>query len=83
MKSHREVQQDGLTRMKLPLEGILISQIAGGTLALVFAPVLTVVAPDSATQAGLTLVIWALGLLTPLAVAAAVWKFDILSIDAG
>lgn len=83
VKSHREVQQDGLTRMKLPLEWILISQIAGGTLALVFAPVLTVVAPDSATQAGLTLVIWALGLLTPLAVAAAVWKFDLLSIDAG
>ncbi len=83
VKSHREVQQDDLTRMRRPLEWLLISQIAGGTLALVFAPVLSVVAPNSATKVGLTLVIWALGLLTPLAFAAAVWKFDLLAIDAG
>jgi hypothetical protein len=29
----------------------------------------------------LTMTIWALGLLTPLAFAAAVWKFDVLSIN--
>lgn len=83
LKSYREVEQDGLIRMKRPLEWILISQIAGGTLALVFAPVLSVLAPNSATQVALTLIVWALGLLTPLAVGAAVWKFDLLSIDAG
>lgn len=83
LKSYREVEQDGLVRMKRPLEWILISQIAGGMLALVFAPVLSVLAPNSATQVALTLIVWALGLLTPLAVGAAVWKFDLLSIDAG
>jgi len=83
VKSHREVQRDGLTLMKRPLEWILISQIAGGTLAVVFAPVLMAIAPNSAVQVGLTLAVTALGLLTPFAVAAAVWKFGMLQIDPG
>jgi cytochrome c biogenesis protein CcdA len=34
------------------------------------------------TRSVLTLVIWALGLLTPLAFAAAVWKYNVLAISA-
>ena len=83
LRSHREVQQGGLGYLKRPLELILLSQIAGGTLAIVFAPVLAVIAPNSVTQSALTVAIWAFGLLTPFAYAAAVWKFNVLMIDPG
>jgi hypothetical protein len=82
IRSYRDVQRDGLTRLKRPMEWILISQIAGGTLAIVFAPVLKVVAPNGIAQSVLTLAIWAFGLLTPIAFAAAVWKYDVLSVPA-
>lgn len=81
-RSHRELQQSGPAGLKRPVEALLLSQIGGGTLAIVFAPVIAVVAPNSIAQSVLTLIIWALGLLTPLAFAAAVWKFDVLSISA-
>src|SRR5205085_3838949 len=54
IKSHREVQKDGLPRLRHPIEWILVGQIAGGTLAVVFAPVLAVVAPNTIAQALLT-----------------------------
>jgi hypothetical protein len=83
LRSHREVQQGGLGHLKTPLELILLSQIAGGTLAIVFAPVLAVLAPNSTIQSALTVAIWAFGLLTPLAYAAAVWKFNVLAVNPG
>jgi hypothetical protein len=82
LRSHREVlQEEALAHLKRPLEWILTSQIAGGTLAILFAPVLTTLAPNSAMLTVVTLIIWALGLLTPLAFAAAVWKYDVLAIS--
>jgi hypothetical protein len=81
LRSHRDVLREGLDRLKRPLEWILVGQIAGGTLAVVFAPVLAVLAPNTILQTGVTLAIWAMGLLTPLAFAAAVWKYDVLSVD--
>ena len=83
LRTHHEIQQQGLAHLKLPLELILLSQIAGGTLAVLFAPVVTVLAPNSVIQSVLTLLIWALGLLTPLAYGAAVWKYNVLSLDPG
>jgi hypothetical protein len=80
--TYRELPQAGLVQFKKPMEWILVSQIAGGTLALVFAPVLTVAAPNSMLQSALTILIWLLGLLTPIAFAAAVWKHGLLSISA-
>ena len=82
LRSHREVQQTGPPRLKRPIEWILISQIAGGTLAILFAPVLNVVAPNSILQSMLTLAIWAFGLLTPAAYAAAIWKYNALAMNA-
>jgi hypothetical protein len=82
-RSHQEIQKQGLDRLKLPLELILLSQIAGGTLAIVFAPLAAVLAPHSATQAVLTVMICAFGLLTPLAYAASVWRFEVLAVDPG
>jgi hypothetical protein len=80
-RSHREIQQSGAPGLKRPVEALLLSQIGGGMLAVVFAPALAVLAPNSIGQSVLTMIIWALGLLTPLAFAAAVWKFDVLSIN--
>jgi hypothetical protein len=81
LRSHREMQQAGLRGLTRPIEWILISQIAGGTLAIVFAPVLAAVAPNGMLQASLTLAIWAFGLLTPAAYAAAVWKYNVLDVS--
>jgi MFS family permease len=82
LRSHREVQQSGPVQLKRPIEWILVSQVAGGTLAIVFAPVLAVVAPNSVLQSALTIAIWAFGLLTPAAYAAAIWKYHALEISA-
>ena len=82
LRSHRDVQQDGLAHLKRPLEWILLSQVAGGTLAIVFAPVLAVIAPNGVMQSILTVAIWAFGLLTPAAYAAAIWKYRLLDVPA-
>jgi hypothetical protein len=83
VRSHREIlQHEALAHLKSPIEWILISQIAGGTLLILFAPVLATLAPNSLALTMVTLLIWALGLLTPFAFAAAVWKYDVLAISA-
>lgn len=81
-RSHRELQASGAVRLKRVIELILLSQVAGGLLAVVFAPVVTVVAPDSAARLLLTGAIWALGLLTPIAFAVAVWRDEVLAMGA-
>ena len=82
-RSHQEAQAQGLEPLRRPLELILVSQIAGGTLTILFAPVLAVLAPNSILRTSLTIAIWALGLLTPAAYAIAVWKAGVLGIDPG
>ena len=81
-RSYREAAEKASLRDPRPvLAGILLSQVAGGVLALVFAPVLGVVAPDSWSLILVTTMVWALSLLTPLAFAAGVWKYRLLEID--
>jgi hypothetical protein len=80
LRSHRDMAA-AVSAVKTPIEWLLVSQIAGGTLSLVFAPVLQVLAPTSAANAALTIAIWGLGVLTPIAFAAAVWKYDVISLD--
>lgn len=80
LRSHREIQRIGPIGLKRPIEWILISQIAGGTLVVVFAPVLAVVAPNGVLQSILTLATFAFGLLTPAAYAAAIWKYGLLDV---
>ena len=82
-RSHQNMQTQGLERLELPLELILLSQIAGGTLGILFAPVLAVLAPNSLLRATLTILLWGVGLVTPLAYAVAVWKGDVLAVDPG
>lgn len=80
LKSYHEVRTHGPARLKTPLLCMLISQVAGGALTLVFAPVLALIAPSTGVQNGMTIAIWTLGLLTPIAFAAAVWRYDVLSV---
>jgi hypothetical protein len=80
-RSHQDMQSQGLERFKRPIELILVSQVAGGTLTILFTPILAVLAGSSLLRATLTVVLCVLGLLTPLAYAAAVWKYDLLGVD--
>lgn len=81
LRTYREVQDSQFAYLKVPLELILLSQIAGGTLAILFAPVLAVLAPNSIMRSVLAIAIWALSLLTPGAYALAVFRFNVLAID--
>lgn len=84
IRSYREAAAaSGIPDARPVLGAILLSQIAGGLLAIIVAPVLNVTAPDSLALKLLTMVIWALSLLTPLAFAAGVWKYRLLEIDPG
>ena len=60
---------------------ILISQMAGGVLTILIIPLLHLVAPTGpwATIAGALL--FAFGMLMPLAFAAGVWKYRVLDLD--
>ena len=80
LRSHRDLQRIGPVGLKRPIEWILISQIAGGTLVVVFAPVLAVVAPNGVLQSLLTLATFAFGLLTPVAYAASIWNYGLLDV---
>jgi hypothetical protein len=62
------------------ITGILLSQLAGGALSLLVLGPLQATAPDSRALVVVALMVWCLGLLTPLAFAAGVWKYDVLAI---
>ena len=81
LRSHREFRDGTYAYLKRPLEWILLSQIAGGTLAIIFAPLLVVLAPNSILQSALTVLIWALGLMTPVAFAFSVFRLKVLSLS--
>jgi hypothetical protein len=84
LRSYRETATpEGVAPARRVLWLILLSQVAGGVLAVVFAPVLTKVAPNSFALTFVTMLVWALGLLTPIAFAAGVWKDKLLEADAG
>jgi hypothetical protein len=82
VRSYYESQQPDLVPARVPLAMLLVGQIAGGALALVFMPALATFAPNSAAITVVTLLMWALGLLTPISFALAVWKYDVLALSA-
>jgi hypothetical protein len=77
VRSYREATGEARRPMRTPLVWILVSQIAGGSIALVFAPVLAIFAPGSTVEAALKIVVGALGVMTPVAFALAVWKYGL------
>lgn len=60
--------------------GILVSQLGGGALALFVLGPLSTWAPDSPAVTLVGVAVWLLGLLTPVAFAAGVWKYRVLEI---
>lgn len=60
--------------------GILVSQLAGGALGLLVLGPLGRYAPESFAVTLVALTVWMLGLLTPVAYAAGVWKYRALEI---
>ncbi len=77
VKSYRDSKDRETARVRTPLLWLLVSQIAGGTIALIFAPVLAVVAPTPDVQTGLKIVVVAFGIMTPAAFVLAVWKYGL------
>lgn len=75
--SYREAKEGETRPARIPLLWLLVSQIAGGTIALIFAPVLAVVAPTPAVQTTLKVVVAVFGIMTPVAFALAVWTYGL------
>jgi hypothetical protein len=71
----------GLEQARLSLVGILISQLAGGVLAILIIPLLHVVAPAGPWVTIASGLLFGFGLVMPIAFAAAVWKFRLLDLD--
>ena len=82
VRSYREAAVGtGVASARPVIGAILLSQVAGGVLGVVFLPVLTVIAPGSYALKFFGFTMWALTLLTPLAFAAGVWKYRLLDVD--
>jgi len=79
--SWRAANAAGIHPAQVTTLWILISQMAGGVLTILIIPLLHLVAPTGpwATIAGALL--FAFGLLMPLAFAAGVWKYGVLDLD--
>jgi hypothetical protein len=71
----------GLEQARRPLMGILVSQLAGGVLAILIIPLLHFVAPAGPWVTMAAALLFGFGLVMPLAFAAAVWKFRVLDLD--
>jgi len=71
----------GVEAARLTTLWILISQMAGGVLAILIIPLLHLVAPTGPWVTIAAVLLFAFGLLMPLAVAAGVWKYRVLELD--
>lgn len=72
--------RDATGGVRVPLGGIILSQLVGGALSILVLGPLTVAAPESMLVVVVALMVWVMGLLTPLAYAAGIWKYDVLAI---
>jgi hypothetical protein len=71
----------GLEQARRPLLGILVSQLAGGVLAILIIPLLHFVAPRGPWVTLASALLFGVGLLMPIAFAAGVWRFRVLDLD--
>ncbi|PYR94810.1 MAG: hypothetical protein DMF84_04060 [Acidobacteria bacterium] len=71
----------GFEQARRPLMGILVSQLAGGVLAILIIPLLHFVAPAGALVTIASALLFGFGLLMPIAFAAGVWRFRVLDLD--
>jgi hypothetical protein len=79
--SWREAKAGGSAAARVTTLWILISQMAGGVLTILIIPLLHLVAPTGPWATFAAALLFAFGLLMPLAFAAAVWKYRVLDLD--
>jgi len=77
-KSWQEAKREGRDSARVATLTILISQLAGGVLTILVVPILHLVAPASAWAMVAATMLFACGLLFPIAFAAAVWKYRLV-----
>jgi hypothetical protein len=80
-KSYLAAKRDGIEPARVTLLWILISQLAGGVLAIIVIPMLHMVAPVGPYASIASGVLLITGLLMPAAFAMGVWRYRILSLD--
>jgi hypothetical protein len=66
---------------RVPLSGILLSQLGGALLSIIVLAPLSALAPESFAVVIVALTVWLFGLVTPLAYAAGIWKYGVLEIS--
>jgi hypothetical protein len=79
--SWRAAKMRGIRGARDATLAMLVSQLAGGVLAIIIVPLLHVVLPAGAWTKAATALLFAFGLLMPIAFAAAVWRLDVLLVD--
>jgi hypothetical protein len=77
----REAARSNVHSARVPTRGIFIGQIAGGVLGILLAPLLRLRGVSDSLSVVVQALVFAFGLLTPIAFAAGVWKYDVLAID--
>jgi hypothetical protein len=80
-KSWNEAKAAGDEAARITTFWILISQMAGGVLAILIIPLLRLVAPTGPWVTSAAALLFAFGLLMPIAFAAGVWKYRVLELD--
>lgn len=71
-----------IERARVPVLGVLISQLGGGVLAVLVSPLVHVVAPAGPWEALVAGALFGFGILMPLAFGAGVWRYRVLELDA-
>ncbi len=79
--SYLAARAAGIDRARVPLVGIIVSQLAGGVLAILIIPLLHFVAPSGPWVAVASALLSGFGVLMPLAVALGIWKYGALTLD--
>jgi hypothetical protein len=79
--SWRAAKASGVWSARVTTIWILISQMGGGVLTILIIPLLHLVAPAGPWVAMAAALLFAFGLLMPLAFAAGVWKYRVLDLD--
>ena len=80
-KTWTETKASGPEAARITTFWILISQMAGGLLAILVIPLLRMVAPAGPWITMAAALLFAFGLLMPIAFAAGVWKYRVLELD--
>ena len=82
-KTWHEAKATGADAARITTFWILISQMAGGVLTILIIPLLRLVAPTGPLVTMAAALLFAFGLLMPVAFAAGVWKYRVLELDPG